>query len=433
MLTTKRGYPMKFRNLLSIVTFAALAALPFGRVSAAENEVVIGVLYPLSGPVAQVGIDAIAALNTAVEIINEESNLNVPLAKGKGLPNLGGAKIRIIVSDHQGKPDIGQGEAERMITQEGVHAMYGAYFSNVTGAASQVAERHQIPWVNGESTSPQLTTRGFKWFFRTTPHDGEFTQLMFEFMADFQKKHGKKLESVAIFHEDTLWGTDSGSVQNKMAEEGGYKVASKIAYRAKTTSLSSEVQNIKAANADVFLPSSYTSDAMLFMRTAKELDYNPKLLLAQNAGYTDPTFLSTLGKDAEGVITRSPFNTDLAGTIPLINEINAAFKKHSNGRDLSDVPVRAFTGFMVLADAINRAGSTDPEKIRKALEETNMPAEQLIVPWRGIKFGSDGQNQLVRGILMQVQNGKYCTVYPFELASCELVYPMPTWKEKAKM
>ena len=424
---------MKITKFLSIVTVAALAALPFGRVTAAEKEVVIGVMYPLSGSAAQAGIDAVAALNTALEIINEESSLNLPLAKGKGLPNLGGAKIRIIVADHQGKPDIGQGEAERMITQEGVHAMYGAYYSSVTGAGSQVAERHQIPWVNGESTSPKLTTRGFKWFFRTTPHDGEFTQLMFEFLNEFRDKVGKELKTVAIFHEDTLWGTDSGSVQNKMAKDNGYKVVSKIAYRAKTTTLTSEVQILKASNADVFLPSSYTNDAMLFMRTAKELDYNPKLLVAQNAGYTDPTFIGTLGSDAEGVITRSPFNTDLAKTIPLINDVNAAFKKHSGGRDLSDVPVRAFTGFMVLADAINRAGSTDPEKIRKALMETNMSSDQLIVPWKGIKFGDDGQNQLVRGILMQVQNGKYCTVYPFDLASCELVYPMPTWNEKAKM
>ena len=88
---------------------------------------------------------------------------------------------------------------------------------------------------------------------------------------------------------------------------------------------------------------------------------------------------------------------------------------------------------MALADAINRAGSTDPEKIRKALTETNIPSDKLIVPWRGIRFGADGQNELVRGILMQVQNGKYCTVYPFDLASCELVYPAPTWSEKAKM
>jgi branched-chain amino acid transport system substrate-binding protein len=423
---------MKYTRLLPVAALAMLTSLPVGRALAAE-DVVIGVIYPLSGPVAQVGIDAVAAVQTAVDIINEDVNINVPLGPGKGLPGLGGAKIRVVVADHQGKPDIGQGEAERMITQEKVHALFGAYYSSVTGAASQVAERNQIPWVNGESTSPKLTKRGFKWFFRTTPHDGEFTKLMFDFMTDFQKEKGMKLDSVAIFHEDTLWGTDSGGVQQKMADDGGYKVASKISYRAKTTSLSSEVQRIKAADPDVFLPSSYTSDAMLFMRTAKELDYNPKLLIAQNAGYTDPTFLKTMGKDAEGVITRSPFNTDLAKTIPLINEVNERFKAKSKGRDLSDVPVRAFTGFMALADAINRAGSTDPEKIRKALTETNIPADKLIVPWKGIKFGADGQNQLVRGILMQVQNGKYCTVYPFELASCKLVYPAPTWKEKSKM
>ena len=423
---------MTRRLLVSLWALLATALVPLSQALAAQ-EVVIGVIYPLSGPVAQVGKDAVAAVNTAVEIINEDIDVNVPLGPGKGLTNLGGAKIRVVVADHQGKSEIGQGEAERMITQEKVHALYGAYYSSVTAAGSQVAERHQIPWVNGESTSPKLTARGFKWFFRTTPHDGEFTQLMFEFMRDFQAKKGVKLSSVAIFHEDTLWGTDSGAVQQKLADATGYKVVSKISYRAKTTSLTSEVQVIKGASPDVFLPSSYTSDAMLFLRTAKELDYNPKLLIAQNAGYTDPTFLQTMGKDAEGVITRSPFNNDLAKGIPLINDINERFKKHSGGRDLSDVPVRAFTGFMALADAINRAGSTDPEKIRQALTETNIPSDKLIVPWRGIKFGPDGQNMLIRGILMQVQNGKYCTIYPFELAACELVYPMPSWKEKASM
>ena len=64
---------------------------------------------------------------------------------------------------------------------------------------------------------------------------------MFEFAGDFQKKHGKKLESVAILHEDSLWGSDSGSVQKKMATDQGYKVVEDIAYKAKTTSLTSEV------------------------------------------------------------------------------------------------------------------------------------------------------------------------------------------------
>jgi branched-chain amino acid transport system substrate-binding protein len=253
---------------------------------------------------------------------------------------------------------------------------------------------------------------------------------MFDFMRDYQQKTGIKLSSVGILHEDTLWGADSGRVQEKMAGDGRYQVTNNIAYRAKTTSLTSEVQRLKAANPDVLMPSSYTSDAMLFLRTAKELDYNPKLLIAQNAGYTDPTFVKTMGKDAEGVITRSPFNQDLSDRIPLIRQLNARFKKFSNGRDLSDVPVRAFTGFITLVEAINRAGSTDAEKIRKALTETNIPKEQLIVPWDGIRFGPTGHNELVRGILMQVQKGNYCTIYPFEVASCEVLYPMPSWSAK---
>ena len=284
--------------------------------------------------------------------------------------------------------------------------------------------------MNGESTSPKLTTRGFKYFFRVTPHDGEFTQLMFEFMNDFNKKNSNKLKTLGIIHEDTLWGSDSGGTQNKMAKDQGFKVIEKISYKAKTTTLSSEVQRLKAKNPDVLLPSSYTADAYLFLNTAKELDYNPKLLVAQNAGYTDPKFIATMGSKAEGVITRSPFNTDLATTIPMIGTVNDLFKTHSGGRDLSDVPARAFTGFMALANAINNAGSTDPEKIRQALVNLDMSSDSLIVPYRGIKFGADGQNEKTRGILMQVQNGKYCTVYPFELAACKLKYPMPTWSEK---
>lgn len=412
----------------------AAAALFAGTVAAqAQQEVKIGVIYPLSGPVAQVGIDSAAAVKTALEIVNEGADLPLPLAKGKGLPGLGGAKVKAIFADHQGKPEVGLSETERMITQEKVAAMFGAYFSSVTAAASQAAERAGIPFVNDSSTSPALTERGFTFFFRTTPTDEDFSKLMFEFMKDLSAKTGKKIESISLFHEDTAYGSDSAKVQNGLAKAQGYKVLEDITYKAQTTSLSSEVQRLKAANADALLPSSYTSDTFLLLRTAKELDYNPKLIVAQNAGFTDPTFISTMGKDAEGAITRSPYNGDLAKRIPLITKVNEIFKKHSNGRDLSDAPARAFTGMMTLLDAINRAGSTDPEKIRLALVATDIPADQLIVPYRGVKFDAKGQNSMVRPILMQVQKGAYCTIYPFELSTCEVQYPIPTWAEKAKM
>ena len=409
-----------------IVTLSILTSW-FSALNAAET-VKIGVLYPLTGPVAQVGKDAVAAVKTALDIINNSHSIDMPLAKTRGLSGLDGAKMSIVVGDHGGKPDVGVAETEKMLNSDKVHAMFGAYYSSVTGAASQVTERAGIPWVNGESTSPKLTKRGFKYFFRVTPHDGEFTQLMFEFMNDFNSKNSGKLKTVGILHEDTLWGSDSGSTQNKMAKKQGYKVVEKIAYKAKTTTLDSEVQRLKAKNPDVLLPSSYTADAYLFLNTAAKLNYSPPLLVAQNAGYTDPKFIATMGSKAEGVITRSPFNTDLANTIPLIGDVNRLFKKHSGGRDLSDVPARAFTGFMALAQAINIAGSTDPKAIQGALKSIDIPADTLIVPYRGIQFGKDGQNSKTRGILMQVQNGKYCTVYPFELAACKLKYPMPAIK-----
>lgn len=419
---------MKWKSLM----LACAVAVAGAAAAEAQQEVKIGVLYPLSGPTAQIGVDAVAAVKAAIEIVNEGADLPFALAKTKGLAGMGGAKVTVVVVDHQGKPEVGQSETERLITQEKVHAVFGAYFSSVTAAASQAAERAGVPFVNAESSQPALTQRGLKYFFRTSPTDETFSQLMFDFLKDYAAKSGQKFESISIFHEDTAFGSDSAKVQDRIAKEKGIKVLEKITYKAQTTSLTSEVQRLKAANADVLMPSSYTSDTFLLLRTAKELDYNPKLIVAQNAGFTDPTFISTMGKDAEGSITRSPYNSDLEGRIPLLSKVNAIFKKHSNGRDLSDVPARAFTGFMTLLDAFNRAGSTDPEKLRTALAATNIPPEELIVPYRGVKFDANGQNELVRPILMQVQKGKYCTIYPFELAACTVI-ATPSWAEKAKL
>src|SRR5690606_24428198 len=111
----------------------ALSAAMSASTAMAQQEVKIGVIYPLSGPVAQVGIDAVAAVKAALEIVNEGADVPLPLAKGKGLPGLGGAKVSIIVSDHQGKPEVGLSETERLISQAKVHALLGAYFSSVTG------------------------------------------------------------------------------------------------------------------------------------------------------------------------------------------------------------------------------------------------------------------------------------------------------------
>ena len=418
------------KSKLAVLAATALVASVGVAPASAADVVRIGVVYPLTGPVAQPGADVLAAVKVAQDIINNKHDLDLPLARTEGLPNLGGAKIELVVADHQGKPDVGRGEAERLVTNEKVAALFGCYHSSVSAVVSLVAERYQVPFLTGESSSPMLHTRGLKWFFRTGPHDGHYTRTMFDFIRDYQQKKGISIKTAAIIHEDTQFGVDSARVQEELAKAAGIEVVEKIAYRAKTTSLTAEVQRLKAADADVLLPTSYTADALLMMRTMKELDYSPKLLVAQNAGFNDATFLETMGTGADDIISRSPFSMDMAAKIPLIGALNELYKKHNNDRDIFDPPIRTFVGAYVLFEAINRAGSTDPEKIREALRSTNFPAGSIPMPWQNIQFGEDGQNNGVSTALIQLQGGEYFSIYPFEVAAREVVYPFTPWGKR---
>ena len=420
--------------LLSLTLVATLAAAPATHAQA-PKEIVIGVIYPMTGQLAQLGIDSVTSIKMAADLYNGKSDLNLPSMKKTtdGLPGLGGAKIRLIIVDHQGKPDVGQSEAERLITQEKVHAIIGAVHSSVTATVSQVAERYGVPILNAESSSPTLTERGFKWFFRTSPHDGHFSLAMFEFMKEFEKKKNLKFRTIGIMNEDTLFGADSAKVQEELAKKYGYEVILKMAYRAKTTSLDAEIGKLKAANPDIFMPTSYTSDAVLYVKTAKTLDYIPRMLISQNAGWVDPAFVQEMKSEIEGHITRSPFALDLQAKKPLIRPVNDLFKMQKDnpgGRDISEAPTRGLTGFTVLVDAINRAKSTNPEEIRKALVATNVPPDQLLMPWTAVRFDEKGQNTGIRAILMQMQKGAYATIWPFDLASADVIYPLPGFKEK---
>ena len=397
---------------------------------AQQQEVRIGVIYPLTGPSASAGGEIKNALELAADIINNGAKIrDLPFAAGGGLPGLKGAKVKLVFADHQGNPQVGATEAERLITQEKVVAIVGSYNSSVTLTASQVAERYKVPFLNPESSSASLTQRGFKFFFRTTPHDDLFVHNAFDFLKDLQEKKGIKVGTIATFNENGLWGTETTKLQAKLAPEKGFNITKQVLYPAKTTQLTSEVQTLKAANPSLVMQSSYTPDAILSMKTYKELGFAPDMILANNAGFTDTEFVKTLGKDAEFIITREVWALDLANRNPLIREVNELFNSRYK-INFTGNSSRSFTGLLVMADAINRAKSTEAEAIRKALSETDIPAAQLIMPWRGVKFDETGQNTLGRGILVQIVDGKYNTVWPFDMASRDVMWPMPKWGQR---
>lgn len=338
--------------------------------------------------------------------------------------------MSVVTGDHQASAEKGMSEAERLISQEKVVALIGSYHSGVTATASQVAERNGIPFVNADSTSPTLITRGFKWFFRTTPDDDMFAANFFQFLNDLKTKGTIKDPKLAILSENTLWGTDVTKAENRFAKESNYTVVSDINYPAKSTNVSSEVQKIKASGANIVLQASYASDAILYMKTYKELDYNPDAILAMDAGFVDTEFLKALGKDGEYILSREVWALDLAKNKPLVEKVNTIYKA-KYGINMTGNSARAFTAAMTLLDAINRAGSTDPAAIKKALEETNIPADQLVMPWKGIKFDpTTHQNVLGQGIIVQIQNSEYVTVWPWDLASKPLIWPTPIWDNR---
>ena len=401
---------------------ASLAAVSACARAQQSQEIVIGALYPLSGASAAGGVDARHALETAADVINTSVDFDLPLARNAGLAGLNNAKVTVVYADHQGDPQKGRAEAERLITQRNVAALVGAYLSSVAATVSQTAERYAVPFLSADNSSPSLHRRGLRFFFRPAAHDEMFSQAMFDFFETLTKK-GAKIETLSLFHEDTIFGTDSANAQIKLAGERGYKIAANIKYRANSPSLTAEVQQLKAADADVLMPSSYTTDSILLVKTMAELGYKPKAIVAQDAGFFESSFYDAVGDKVEGVITRSSFSLDLADKRPSVGKVNEMFKARS-GKDLNDLTSREFMGLLILVDAIDRARSTDGERIREALATTDLPGERTIMPWKQVKFDEAGQNNDADPVLLQYVKGRFVTIFPQQVALAEPIWPM---------
>lgn len=420
------------RKLIFLLLTFILLSFTFGvvSVSAQVDEIKVGVVLPLSGPLATTGQMTKGAMELAADIVNNKyEDLSVPLAETEGLPNFGGAKIKLIFLDDQSNAERAMGSVDQLITQEGVCAVMGSIASTVTSTASQAAERLEVPFLNPLSSSPGLTERGFKWFFRCCPDDDLFTRNFFEFMGDVEREKGIEFgTTVAMLYENTLWGSDVAVAIRKYAPQFGYEVIADLPYTARSASLTSEIQRLKAANADVVILASYVSDAILIQTTMKELDYIPPYLLAMDSGHNDPNFVATVGDLANYIVSREVYTSSLLEnpTVAKLNEMS----QERIGFPIVQSIAQGMTGVFVMADVLSRAESLEPEDIRTALAATDIPQEKLIFPWPSLKFNEKGQVSTGRGIMVQILEGKYEPIWPFDIATVEPVLPVPSWDER---
>ena len=399
--------------------------------SEAVDEIIIGALYPLTGPQAPMGTEVKNGVEFGVEIVNNAyPGINLPLAAEEGIPSLGGAKIKIVYGDTQSVPEKGMSLAEQILTSDNAVAIIGAFNSSVAATIAQVTERMEKVFLVPDCTSPSLTQNNFKWFFRLTPDDVMFIGNMVGFLNDMNAEKNAGLKTVAIVNENSLFGQDFEKVARQLLSENGYEVVEQITYAANTVEVNSEVQKIKKANPDVVLHATYVSDAILYMKTYKEQNFLPKVLLTNAGGFIDSSYFEVVGADGDYVVTRSVFSQDIGENKPIIKEVNELYKQ-KYGHDMNEYSARSFMGVIVMADALNRAGTTESHALREAMLATDIPAEQIIMAWDGIKFDPEnGQNVLGKGLVGQIFDREIRTVWPFDLATVDVVYPMPGWGER---
>lgn len=432
------------RVLLVFLGLLAVLGLMIPSGALAEKEIKIGVIYPLTGGAAAAGRELRAGAELAAKIANDVMpELPMTMAQNAGIKALGGAKIKLIFKDHQGNPTLGADLAKKLILDDKVDGILGCYHSSVTKTVSAVCEQYGVPMINGSSTSPALTTRGFKWFWRTTPHDKWFTKDLFELLKGLTegKVRGvaavpkKDLMNIASACEKTEWGSHVSGLIENLAGEYGFKLRKSLLYAAKSADLSSEVRSLKAARADVMLFASYTSDAILMVKTLKAQRAQPKIIWGQDAGFEKPEFRSTLGDNIVGILTRTVFLPKVVEIKKLAGQVNKLYKAKT-GNDLGGASARAFTGLQTWVHVLEKAGSTKPADIQRAANAINIPGKELVVPWAGIKFSSTGgemgQNVLGSGLIGQYQKQKDSSVgleivYPFDVSSADMIYPFPKW------
>src|SRR4030066_495186 len=211
----------------------------------------------------------------------------------------------------------------------------GAYQSSDKKTVRAIAERYGVPMINDSSTSPDLTGRGLKWFWRPTPHDEYFNKDLFELLKGLTEGKVKgvktvpkdQIKNMTYACENTEWGSSVAKNLEVFAKEYGFSFSKGILYDSKAPDLTSEAQAVVAAKPDCMLFASYLSDSILMIRTLKGMKASPRLLWGQNAGFEMADFTKTLGADTNGILTRTVFIAKIANVKKVAGEINKIYKK----------------------------------------------------------------------------------------------------------
>jgi branched-chain amino acid transport system substrate-binding protein len=406
-------------RVLSVATLVAIVVSVVGctsepppRQPASVGEVKIGVLAPTSGDSRAAGIQAQRGAELAAALVNGEQG-QTPLLGTGGLDGVGGATLRIVKEDTRGVPATGAAAAAKLVSQDKVVGLVGAFDTEVTKEASQRTERLRVPFVNGDSSADFLTERGLDWFFRTGPTDRMLGEAFFSALG----RIGGDSRRVAVLFSDDERGNVIAGLTQELAREGGFSMDDKdmVAFGGDDDPVA-DVQQVRARGPDaVFVIASTPGDATALTKAFGQARYTPKGIFAFGPGFAAADAFGAAGADAEGLFAATAWSREIAGRNPVAKPVMELYEQQF-GQPMTQVAAGSFTAVLVLAEAVNRAGSLDPQRIRAALLNMDVPGRELIMPWSGVRFDSSShQNIAAAGAVEQRINGQFRVVFPDEL------------------
>lgn len=405
---------LKLSGTLGLATSINFPGVVLGK---EPEKIKVGAVWPLSGLLAKGGDASKVGGEIAISEIN---------AAG-GIKSLGGAKLELLIGDSQSKSEIGMGEEERLI-QKGVCAVVGCWSSDITLAATQVAAKYGVPHLVDMATAPEITQRGFKNIFKLPATPDIVALDIVRDLKEVSQLTGVQPKTCAFLTVDTLFGQN---IAKSCPKEIGkvLEVLANLRYPAGTPDLSSELMKLKVMKPDILFVCNYLPDSMLLAKQMKMLNFDTMAVWGMYAaGPNEPEYIANLGELAQYTINTSEDANHRSKRYIDVATKFSQIRKQSLIRISMD-GIYAYTTMYILAVALERAKSTEKEKLVEALSKTNYK-DHILANSSPITFDKDGQSMTSCNVMHQILKGKFEIVLPKVWQTAKPVFPVPKWAER---
>lgn len=382
---------------------------------AAAEAVTIGAVLPLTGSNATTGKNLQAAMEVALDIINNSHDLDWDIAQNEGIQALGGAQLEILWGDCQSDASIAATEAASLLEQN-VAGVVGAYASGYSASVAAQALEYGVPMVCGSSSSASLTdgvTYDFGSIFnRIAANDEMETIEFYEFLTYLNENYDAGIETVAIAFINNAYGIHADEMFAKYAGEYGFEIVARVAYESTITAADTEAAQIIAADPDVVFQASYIGDLTMFAQAYNSYGFKPAMFMCYCGGFQDASFATvatSLGSNSYA--GGQACSAVLADKLPVFNYVNELYKAKT-GYNIDGPALEEFASVIILAQAMEKAGSADPAAITEALRGGAFDAPYFTIG--SIEFNENGQNTQMASFVTQLIDGVYQVVYPID-------------------